>query len=147
MSAFVLSVPGTVSEWIDVGAAARKSGANAKDESSAKLYEGLAARCDGLRAKLRVVSYRQVCSWHAARQGLETKDWASLEKYAEADKLVLRDGLEALDGVANPPADREVLLEALVVSGVGWFLARMVEQYNDLTPEARAAFFTSAQVG
>ena len=141
MSAYPLSKPGDVSEWISIGEAYLKAGGEP------------AAWVDGLKAvevQVKVMPRRDVIRLSEASAQAHKAEEGAGRRLAvlDADEAWIAAGLARMRGVGRDvdKVDGD-LLEALASSHLTWLVAMVVREFNELDCEARRGFFTQAQAG
>lgn len=141
VSAYPLSKPGDVSEWISIGTAYERAGGESKP---------LADKMRGVEVVVKVLSRRDVIGLRdASSKAAKTGDDGSAERELsglDADEAWIAAGLARMRGVGRDvdSVDR-ALLDSLAASHLTWLVALVVRTYNELDSDARQGFFAPVQ--
>jgi len=140
---FALSVPGSVSDWIELDEAARDYAAGLGEYG-----EEIARRAEllrGVAVRVRVLPRGEMLALHDRMRALGDDDPEYISKADALDADTMAAGLVEVRGVEPPDLERDKLLEALAACKLHTIIARAVATHSSLTPQERAGFFTRAQ--
>lgn len=130
---FVLSKPGDVTDWVNLG-------------DALLTYAGHEDTAPELAERIRPIEVRvHIMSRGQYLQLLEMQtEGATLVERQQADAAAVRAGLAELRGADLSMADGDKLFDALASSNLEWLVASVVLQMQRVDADQRSGFFTRA---
>ncbi len=135
---FILSKPGDVSEWCELGDIARWFSADDPDAGAE-----IAKRVDGIAVRIKVLEHRDYLNICVGATDDDAPQLDRLLGSHDLDQQAIKLGLADIRGV-DMTADDPVLAEALASSQLAWLVAGAIRVLHRVPADERAGFFTRA---